>query len=94
MGNIPIFKDEDVIRAYIKEKLESNFDDFTIEEIIELTKTPNYKDFSNSFIITFNTNQLITFNRTENIAYNISDAVKSQLQNFLSKTYVKKLKYK
>lgn len=95
MAITPIFRDEDIIRAYIKDKLKSNFDNFTIEEIIELTKTAKYKDFAQSFKLNYNVKQLVSFRKREEFLQNIPNALLSELiTERLSQSDLRNLKYK
>lgn len=78
MANIQIFVDEDIIRKYISEVLNLNFSNLRIEEIIEITKSAKYRDFSNAYKI--NSLRKPTIN-----TFRVEDNVQKEINAFLVK---------
>ena len=83
--SIPIFVDEDIIKQYITDKLQGRFSDYTIEEIIEITKTAKYKDFATSIKIDHLRKQ---------VDFRVDNRIKEDLNAFISNTDFAKLKRK
>ena len=75
MMNRAIFQDEDIIRDFIKKFLKTDFENHTIEEIIDMTKTAKYKDFERHFKAKQLSDQLINFHKKESLLINFYGSI-------------------
>lgn len=82
--NIPIFTDEDIIREFISDVLKLNFNTLRIEEIMEITKTPKYKVFANSYKIE---------SLQKRFHFPVDDRLRQEVIDFLSKPDFSKIQF-